>query len=57
VNLLPGESRTLAIRLDARAFSYWSVLKHEWLIVPGDYKIMIGASSEDIRQESSIHIR
>jgi beta-glucosidase len=57
VNLLPGESRTLAIRLDARAFSYWSVLKHEWLVVPGDYKVMIGASSEDIRQESSIHIR
>jgi beta-glucosidase len=57
VNLLPGESRTLTIRLDARAFSYWSVLKHEWLIVPGDYKIMIGASSEDIRQETNIHIR
>jgi beta-glucosidase len=57
VNLLPGESRTLAIRLDARAFSYWSALKHEWLIVPGDYKIMIGASSEDIRQETNIHIR
>jgi beta-glucosidase len=54
---LPGESRTLAIRLDARAFSYWSALKHEWLIVPGDYKIMIGASSEDIRQETNIHIR
>jgi beta-glucosidase len=53
LNLEPGASKTVKVTLDRRAFSYWSVAKHDWVIAPGTYKIMIGASSEDIRLETT----
>jgi beta-glucosidase len=53
VYLQPGESRIVRIVLNPRAFSYWSIAKHGWVIAPGPYKIMIGASVEDIRLEVS----
>ena len=52
VNLEPGATKIVTITLNPRAFSYWSVAKHDWVIEPGTYKIMIGASSEDIRLEA-----
>ena len=52
VNLEPGAAKIVRITLNPRAFSYWSVAKHDWVIEPGTYKIMIGASSEDIRLEA-----
>ena len=53
VALAPGESKTIHLTLDSRAFSYWSTAKHAWLTASGDYKIMIGGSSEDIRLQAS----
>lgn len=53
VDLEPGAKKTVGVTLDRRAFSYWSVAKHDWAIAPGTYKIMIGASSEDIRLETT----
>lgn len=52
VYLEPGASKTVTITLNPRAFSYWSTAKHDWAVAPGPYKIMIGASSEDIRLEA-----
>ncbi|HUV68030.1 MAG TPA: glycoside hydrolase family 3 C-terminal domain-containing protein [Terracidiphilus sp.] len=53
VFLEPGATKTVTITLNPRAFSYWSTAKHDWAIAPGSYKIMIGASSEDIRVETA----
>jgi beta-glucosidase len=53
VNLEPGATKTVKVVLNQCAFSYWSVAKHDWVIAPGSYKVMIGASSEDIRLESA----
>ena len=53
VFLEPGATKTLTVTLNPRAFSYWSTEKHDWVIQPGSYKIMIGASSEDIRLETA----
>lgn len=53
VTLAPGETKTVHITLNPRAFSYWSTAKHDWVIAPGSYKIGIGASSEDIRLEAA----
>jgi beta-glucosidase len=52
VALAAGESKTVHIVLDARAFSYWSTARHAWVMAPGDYEIMIAASSEDIRLQA-----
>ena len=53
VSLAPGESKTVRISLNPRTFSYWSTTKHDWAVVPGEYKILVGASSEDIRLEGA----
>jgi beta-glucosidase len=53
VFLEPGAKKAVTVTLGPRAFSYWSVEKHDWAVAPGSYKIMIGASSEDIRLEAA----
>jgi beta-glucosidase len=49
VDLRPGDSRTLSIPLDDRAFAYWDIAKHRWTVEPGTYKILIGSSSVDMK--------
>lgn len=49
VNLKAGESRTLKVRLDRRAFSYYDVGRHGWTAPAAEYGILVGSSSADIR--------
>jgi beta-glucosidase len=49
VALGPGQSATVVIGLDSRAFAFWDPDTHGWLVEPGDFEIRIGASSRDIR--------
>jgi len=49
-----GESRTVIFKLDARAFSYFDVSIDDWDIEPGEFEILFGASSVDIRQKISV---
>ncbi|HEX2927395.1 MAG TPA: glycoside hydrolase family 3 C-terminal domain-containing protein [Ruminiclostridium sp.] len=45
--LNPGDTKTVLITLDERAFSEFDENKG-WVFVPGDYTIRIGASSRDL---------
>jgi beta-glucosidase len=56
VTLLPGQRRPLQLVLDKRAFSYWDVTAHDWLVAPGTYQIMVGTSSRDIQLQGQITI-
>ncbi len=53
VKLQAGETRQVTIELDAdsleRPFSSWNMDTNSWEIVPGEYGVLIGASSRDIR--------
>ena len=46
VTLAPGETKHLTLKLDARAFSYWSESAKKWTIDPGKFTILVGDSSE-----------
>ena len=48
VNLRPGESRRVIVRLNGRAFSYYDANAHQWRFDPGDFDILVGRSSEQI---------
>ena len=52
----PGASERYSIHLGKDAFSYYDVRSHAWKQDPGEYKILIGASSQDIRLSSSVVI-
>lgn len=50
------EKKKISIRLDWRAFAYYSTAYDDWHIENGDFEILIGASSVDIRLRKKIRI-
>jgi beta-glucosidase len=52
----PGESTTVTLRLDERAFAFWDEAAHDWQVEPGDFELRIGASSRDIRRHVTISL-
>jgi beta-glucosidase len=50
VSLEPGESKTVSLALDDRAFAYWDVETHAWKVESGEFELRVGTSSRDIRQ-------
>ena len=49
VSLQPGETKTVSIPLDFRAFAFYHVKHKTWVAEDGEFEILIGASSADIR--------
>lgn len=56
VYLKAGEQQTVTITLTERAFAYYNVNVHDWHVESGAYKILVGASSRDIRLESAVDV-
>lgn len=54
--LLTGAGKDLRVDLDRSAFAYYDVATHAWKVDPGEYKILVGASSTDIRLTGSVKI-
>ena len=48
LSLRAGETRTVAVSLDRRAFSYWDALTGAWVTRPGCYGVLAGSSSRDL---------
>ncbi|MCR5670773.1 MAG: glycoside hydrolase family 3 C-terminal domain-containing protein [Butyrivibrio sp.] len=56
VYLEPGEKKTVTFELDERAFAYYETKIHDFYAPTGDYTIMVGASSLDIRETAQVHL-
>ena len=56
VFLNPGEKTTVTFTLDKRSFAYYNDVIHDFHVESGDFTIMIGASSSDIRHSLGIHV-
>ena len=54
VSLEPGESRTVDLELDRRAFAYWDVRAHGWVVAPGEYVVQIGRSASVVVAEAGV---
>ena len=50
----PGESVEQEFLLGARAFAFYNVLISDWHVLYGSYRILVGASSRDIRLEGEL---
>ena len=57
VSLAAGESRTVTLPLDDKAFRYWNTRTNGWEIEGGRYEVRVGASSADIRLTANVDIR
>jgi beta-glucosidase len=56
ISLKPGEKKTVSIPLDQRAFAYYDPAKAGWVSEAGDFKILVGSSSRDIRLQDNFHL-
>jgi beta-glucosidase len=54
VTLAPGEERDVRVTLPARAFAAWDPRAHDWVTEPGEFRILVGASVEDIHGEAVV---
>lgn len=48
VELQPGESQRVSVTLDQRAFSFWSLLHHRWVVESGEFSVEVGRHSRDL---------
>jgi beta-glucosidase len=56
VELEPGQESWVNIELDRRAFAFYDDRRHNWIVEEGEFEILVGASSRDIRLSATVHI-
>jgi len=56
VALEPGETKSVSIPLDFRAFAYYHPKYKQWITEDGEFDILIAASADDIRQVLTVNL-
>ena len=51
-----GESKTVTLPLDDKAFRYWNTKTDSWEVEGGTYELRVGASSADIRLTAAVEV-
>lgn len=54
VELQPGETKTVSIPLDFRAFAFYNPRYEQWVTEDGEFDLLIGASAADIRGQVTV---
>lgn len=56
VFLKAGESRTVTVHLDDKAFRYFNVITDRWEVETADYEIMVASNVSDVKLAQTIHV-
>jgi beta-glucosidase len=56
ISLQPGETKTVAFTLPAAQLAIWDVTTHGFVVQPGAFDVLVGASSADIRLKDKIEV-
>ena len=54
VALSPGEEKTIKMELTKRAFAWYHPERKDWYAASGEYEILIGSSSREIRLSKTV---
>jgi beta-glucosidase len=57
LTLQPGQTKTATLQLDFRAFAYYHPGYGQWITEDGNFDILIGASSADIRCQMTVTLK
>ena len=57
VFLKAGESKDVTITIDQSALSFFDPVKHDWVAEPGEFEVLVGSSSSDIRTTAKFTLR
>jgi beta-glucosidase len=56
VSLQPGESKQISVTVDPRLLARYDTKSHKWVIAKGAYELSLGASSRDLKLNSSVNL-
>jgi beta-glucosidase len=56
VQLGPGETRRVSLRVNPQMTSIFNVDKDAWEVLPGKYDVYVGGSSRRIRLTDTLHV-
>jgi beta-glucosidase len=56
ISLKPGETKTVTFPLPAEKLAYWDEKSHGFVVEPGIFDVLVGASSADIRQSGRVEV-
>jgi len=51
-----GKTENIALDIPVKDLAYYDVKTQKWVVEPGEYKLLVGTSSKDIKQTSTIII-
>ena len=57
VNLAAGETKVVHFTLDRSAMAFYSTAKKDWVTEPGQFDVLVGFSSRDIRLKGSFNLQ
>jgi beta-glucosidase len=57
VALQPGETKTIAFELNERALSFYNPDRKQWVAEAGEFDVLIGSSSRDIRVKAALTLQ
>ena len=56
LHLAKGATTNVSLDIPAKRLRYWDPTKQGYVVEPGDYELLIGAASDDIRLRSTVKI-
>jgi beta-glucosidase len=56
VHIAAGETANISLKIPVQDLAYYDVAKSKWVVEPGKYKLMVGASSRDILESGTIGV-
>lgn len=54
--LAPGETERVTLEFDAADLASFDTGESAWIVAPGEYALLIGSSSRDIRKNASVNV-
>lgn len=57
VALEPGTTTTVGLAIDRRSLAFWDDARHAWVAEAGEFELLVGGSSQDIRQRATFRLR
>jgi beta-glucosidase len=56
ISLNPGASQVVTFTLPASELAFWSTSQHAFYVEPGQFQVMVGSSSADIRLQGTFNV-
>ena len=57
ISLEPGQTETVTFEISRDDLSYFDADKHAWVVDPGKFEALVGASSRDIRSKGAFKVK